>query len=78
MKLGGNKMNESRLRNYARLIARVGLNVQKGQDVMLTTTIEQASFNHMLLEELYDAGARKVFITYEDPVITARIKKNQQ
>lgn len=70
MKLGGNKMNESRLRNYARLIARVGLNVQKGQDVMLTTTIEQASFNHMLLEELYDAGARKVFITYEDPVVS--------
>lgn len=59
-------MNIKRLKEYARLIVKVGLNVQKGQDVMLTCGLEQQDFINILVEELYIAGARKVFIDYRN------------
>ena len=34
-------MQKTRLRRYARLIARMGVNVQKGQDVFLTAGLDQ-------------------------------------
>ena len=55
-------MKKTRLRSYAKLIARMGCNVQKGQDVMLTCGIEQPEFTTMVVDELYKAGARKVFV----------------
>jgi len=55
-------MKKTRLRSYARLIARMGCNVQKGQDVFLTASIEQPEFTAMVVDELYKAGARKVFV----------------
>ena len=55
-------MQKTRLRRYARLIARMGCNVQKGQDVFVTAGIEQPEFTTMVVDELYKAGARKVFV----------------
>ena len=55
-------MKKTRLRSYAKLIAKMGCNVQKGQDVFLTCGIEQPEFTAMVVDELYKAGARKVFV----------------
>ena len=55
-------MKKSRLRSYAKLIARIGCNVQKGQDVMVTAGIEQPEFTAMVVDELYKAGAGRVFV----------------
>ena len=55
-------MQKTRLRKYARLIARKGCNVQKGQDVFLNAGIEQPEFTAMVVDELYKAGARKVHV----------------
>ena len=55
-------MQKTRLRSYAKLIARMGCNVQKGQDVFVTASIEQPEFTAMVVDELYKAGARKVFV----------------
>ena len=55
-------MKKTRLRSYAQLIAKMGCNVQKGQDVFLTCGIEQPEFTAMVVDELYKAGARKVFV----------------
>ena len=55
-------MKKTRLRSYAKLIAKMGCNVQKGQDVFLTCGIEQPDFTAMVVDELYKAGARKVFV----------------
>jgi aminopeptidase len=63
-------MDDKHLINYAKLIAKVGLNVQKGQDIMLTCGLDQPKFIHMLVKELYECGARKVFVTYSDPELT--------
>ena len=54
-------MQKTILKNYAKLLAKTGLNVQKGQDVIITADISQAEFVLMCAEECYRAGARKVF-----------------
>lgn len=57
-------MNKKKLKAYAKLIARRGLNVKKGQDVIVQSEIEQLDFVGMVVEELYKAGARKVFVDF--------------
>ncbi|MBR6767051.1 MAG: aminopeptidase, partial [Clostridia bacterium] len=57
-------MQKTRLRRYARLIARMGCNVQKGQDVLLFAGLDQPEFVAMVTDELYKAGARKVFVKF--------------
>lgn len=54
-------MQKTVLKNYAKLLAKTGLNVQKGQDVIVTADISQAAFVLLVAEECYRAGARKVF-----------------
>ena len=53
-------MKKSILRQYARLIATMGVNVQKGQNVTITASLDQPEFVKMVVEECYRAGARKV------------------
>ncbi len=53
-------MKQTVLRNYARLIARMGVNIRKGQDVLIYSGIEQPRFVEMLVDECYKAGARYV------------------
>lgn len=57
-------MNKSKLKAYARLIARRGVNVKKNQDVLIQTEVEQLEFVSMLVEELYKAKARKVYVDF--------------
>lgn len=52
------------LREYARLIARVGINVQKGQDVLVYADLDQPEFIKMLVEECYKAKAREVIVNW--------------
>ena len=58
-------MNKTRLRNYARLIARKGANIQKGQDVLIYADLDQPEFVKMLVEECYRAGARRVQLEWQ-------------
>ena len=62
-------MEKERLINYAKLIAKHGLNVQKGQDVVLTCSMDQLEFIKILVEQLYLCGARKVITNFKDPEI---------
>ena len=57
-------MKKSVLKNYARLIATMGGNVQKGQDVLLVASLDQPEFVMLLVEECYRAGARKVNVEW--------------
>ena len=57
-------MKKTRLREYANLIARCGVNVQKGQDVLITAELDQPEFIEMLVAECYRAGARKVTVDW--------------
>ncbi len=53
-----------KLQEYARLIVRTGANVQPGQTVQLTISVEQHAFAAMLTEEAYRAGAKKVNLNW--------------
>ena len=57
-------MKQTLLRKYARLIARIGANVQKGQDVLITCGLDQPRFIEFLVDECYKAGARKVKVEF--------------
>jgi aminopeptidase len=62
-------MKKTALKKYARLIARMGANVQKGQEVVITTGLDQPEFVKLLAEECYRAGAKKVRVEWSyDPL----------
>ena len=57
-------MKMTMLRNYARLIARMGVNIQKGQDVIIYCQLDQPKFVELLVDECYKAGAKKVIVEF--------------
>ena len=57
-------MKMTMLRNYARLIARMGVNIQKGQDVIIYCQLDQPKFVELLVDEYYKAGARYVRVEF--------------
>ena len=68
-------MNKTRLKKYASLIARCGVNVQKGQEVFITAGLDQPEFVKMVVDECYKAGASKVYVdwTYQ-PLTRSNVK----
>ena len=57
-------MKKSVLREYAKLIVRMGANVQKGQDVIVRAGLDQPAFVQMVVEEAYKAKARMVTVDW--------------
>ena len=68
-------MTKTRLKKYANLIARKGVNIQKGQEVLITAGIDQPEFVKMVVDECYKAGASKVSVdfTYE-PLMRSHVR----
>ena len=58
-------MKKTILKEYAKLIVRTGLNVQKGQDVLVMADLDQPEFVKLVVEECYKAKARKVMVIWE-------------
>ena len=57
-------MKKSVLKEYARLIVRCGVNVQKGQEVMIYADLDQPDFVALVVEEAYKAKAKKVMVEW--------------
>lgn len=57
-------MNKLQLRRYAKLLAKTGINVKKGQWVIVQAELDQPEFVEMVVEELYRAGAGKVTVEW--------------
>ncbi len=57
-------MKKSILKKYARVIARMGVNVQKGQEVIINADLDQPEFVKMVVEECYKAGAKTVTVEW--------------
>ena len=58
-------MKKSVLREYARLIVRCGINVQKGQEVLIYADLDQPEFVKILVEEAYKAKAKEVEVLWD-------------
>jgi len=63
-------MKKSVLREYAKLIVRCGINVQKGQEVMVYASLDQPEFVAMVVDEAYKAKAKKVIVEWNYDALT--------
>jgi len=61
---------EDKLKEYARLLVRVGVNVQKGQNLVITSQVDQAPFARLCARAAYDAGARLVDLSWSDDALS--------
>ena len=59
-------MNQELLNKYAAFTVQVGVNVQKGQTLIIRCPVEGAYFGRACMEAAYKAGARDVVIRWED------------
>lgn len=63
-------MQKSKLRAYANLIARKGVNIQKNQPVIIEAELDQPEFIEILVDECYKAGASTVEVTWTHQPLT--------
>ena len=73
-------MKKTVLREYAKLIALKGVNIQKGQEVVIRAGLDQPEFVEMLVKECYKAGASDVTVEWGYQPLTAlniRYKKQK-
>lgn len=63
-------MELSRLKEYASLLARKGINVQKGEEVWVNCQLDQIEFVRLVVEALYEAGAKRVRVRFADNQIS--------
>ncbi|MCI8809596.1 MAG: aminopeptidase [Oscillibacter sp.] len=61
---------DEKLREYARLLVRVGLNVQPGQRMVISSPVECAFFARLCAEEAYEAQCREVVMNWTDDAMT--------
>ncbi len=57
-------MTKAQLKKYAKLLAKTGLNVKKGQTVFIAAGLDQPEFVTMVVEECYKAGASEVYVEW--------------
>lgn len=63
-------MDIKKLKSYARLIADSGLNIQKGQKVVIQCGLDQPEFVAMVVEECYKLGAESVTVKWSYMPVT--------
>lgn len=61
---------ETQLKKYAELLVKMGLNVQKGEPVYISATIDASEFVHLIVEEAYKVGAQDIKVSYLDDRLT--------
>ena len=63
-------MELERLREYAELLAKKGINVLPGEEVWINSQLDQVEFVRLVVEECYKAGAKKVRVDFSDNKIS--------
>lgn len=63
-------MQQERLNKYAELIVKCGLNVKKGQEVLIRCGLDQPDFVALVVEECYKCGADRVNVEWSYMPIT--------
>lgn len=61
---------EKNLEKYADLTVRVGVNIQKGQTLVVNAPIATADFVRKIAEKAYKAGAKNVHVEWNDEKLT--------
>ncbi len=59
-----------KLAKFAEIIVRTGVNLQNGEELVISSPIDCAEFARRLAEEAYKAGAKKVSVIYKDDLLS--------
>ena len=70
-------MKRSTIKKYAKLIVRIGANVQKGQSVVVSCSVDQADFCALVVDECYKAGAKYVTVNWSYDKVTRLHYRNE-
>lgn len=62
-------MKKIYLKKYAKLIIKKGINIQKGQEVIINAGLDQPAFVTLLVQEAYKAGAKRVSVEWNHPPV---------
>ena len=54
------EQSDAKRKEYAKLLIEVGLNLRKGQTLVLSAPVECADFARLCASAAYDAGCREV------------------
>ena len=57
-------MNEKKLQQYAELLVKEGIRVQKGEEIWIDAGVENSKVVNLVVEECYKAGAKKVVVDW--------------
>lgn len=63
-------MEQEKLKKYAELIVKCGLNVNQGQEVIVQCELDQPDFVTLVVEECYKAGAKRVTVRWSHTPVT--------
>ena len=59
----------NKFEEYAKLLVEVGVNIQKGQDLVLSCPVDCAWFARLCSTAAYDAGCRNVTVRWLDDAL---------
>lgn len=63
-------MNQKTLENYAHLLVKKGVNIQKNQTLVINSPVECAEFAQIITKKAYEEGAKEVILNWNDELIT--------
>ncbi|MBD0380425.1 aminopeptidase [Paenibacillus sedimenti] len=58
------------LEKYAELVIQIGVNLQKGQDLLIESPMESLDLTRLIVKKAYEAGANFVQVHWQDDFIT--------
>ena len=61
---------EEKFKEYAKLLVEVGVNIQRGQNLVIASPVECAWFARLCAQAAYDAGCREVVMDWNDGAMT--------
>ena len=69
---------EEKLLQYADLAVRVGVNIQKGQYLLINTSTDTLDFTRLVVKKAYEAGAGRVHVNLTDATFERAFFENVQ
>ena len=62
--------HEQKQKEYAELLIRIGINLQKGEELIIHSPVDVAPFTRMCVDAAYAAGAGDVTVIWSDDAVT--------
>ncbi|WP_075980083.1 aminopeptidase [Bacillus massilinigeriensis] len=61
---------QKNLEKYAELVVKVGVNIQKGQTVVINTKLDSAELVRLIVRKAYEVGAKDVVVNWSDDQVS--------